>query len=85
MFLTLYLSKFEKCAHLSMCNYYVSKLFITGIVFMSLCFFLLFTLGPQLVVSCYGLDAFGHDVVRGYGAVHVPIAPGRYKLMIYFN
>ena len=36
-----------------------------------------FFLGPQLVVSCYGLDAFGHDVVRGYGAVHVPISPGR--------
>ena len=35
------------------------------------------TLGPQLVVSCYGPDAFGHDVVRGYGAVHVPISPGR--------
>lgn len=31
---------------------------------------------PQLVISCYGLDAFGHDVVRGYGAVHVPISPG---------
>lgn len=83
MFLALYLGKYEKCAHfvkdLSMCNYYISKLFITGIVFMSytLCFFLLFPLGPQLVVSCYGLDAFGHDVVRGYGAVHVPISPGR--------
>lgn len=36
-----------------------------------------FLLGPQLVLSCYGLDAFGHDVVRGYGAVHVPISPGR--------
>jgi len=35
-----------------------------------------FLSGPQLVVSCYGLDAFGHDVVRGYGAVHVPISPG---------
>ena len=29
------------------------------------------------MVSCYGPDAFGHDVVRGYGAVHVPISPGR--------
>ena len=38
---------------------------------------LLCILGPQLVVSCYGPDAFGHDVVRGYGAVHVPISPGR--------
>lgn len=36
--------------------------------------------GPQLVISCYGLDVFGHDVVRGYGAVHVPTSPGRYPL-----
>lgn len=34
--------------------------------------------GPQLVISCYGLDVFGHDVVRGYGAIHVPTSPGRY-------
>eukprot|EP00795_Rhopilema_esculentum_P009153 gene9153-16820_t len=32
---------------------------------------------PQLVVSCYGQDSVrGYDVVRGYGAVHVPISPG---------
>ncbi|XP_057313566.1 B9 domain-containing protein 1-like [Hydractinia symbiolongicarpus] len=31
---------------------------------------------PQLVISCYGPDVFGTDVVRGYGAVHVPISPG---------
>ena len=30
----------------------------------------------QLVVSVYGMDSFGNDVVRGYGAVHVPIFPG---------
>lgn len=29
------------------------------------------------MISCYGLDFYGHDVVRGYGAVHVPISPGR--------
>ncbi|XP_028417327.1 B9 domain-containing protein 1-like [Dendronephthya gigantea] len=34
---------------------------------------------PQLVVSCYGPDAFGHDVVRGYGAIHVPISPGSHS------
>ena len=28
---------------------------------------------PQLVVSVYGLDNLGNDVVRGYGAVHVPL------------
>ncbi|XP_061201711.1 B9 domain-containing protein 1 isoform X2 [Neopsephotus bourkii] len=31
---------------------------------------------PQIVVSVYGPDFFGHDVVRGYGAVHVPFTPG---------
>ncbi|XP_010212509.1 PREDICTED: B9 domain-containing protein 1 [Tinamus guttatus] len=33
---------------------------------------------PQVVVSVYGPDVFGNDVVRGYGAVHVPIEPGRH-------
>ena len=31
---------------------------------------------PQLVLAVYGLDAFGHDVIRGYGAVHIPPIPG---------
>jgi len=31
---------------------------------------------PQLVVSCYGPDVFGTDVVRGYGSIHIPISPG---------
>ncbi|XP_064479312.1 B9 domain-containing protein 1-like [Ornithodoros turicata] len=35
--------------------------------------------GPQLVVAVYGLDSFGNDVVRGYGAVHVPPIPGTHK------
>ncbi|KAJ3223773.1 B9 domain-containing protein 1 [Chytriomyces hyalinus] len=30
---------------------------------------------PQLVVCVYGLDDFGRDVVRGYGAVHVLYIP----------
>ncbi|XP_023702106.1 B9 domain-containing protein 1 isoform X3 [Cryptotermes secundus] len=34
---------------------------------------------PQLVVSVYGLDIFGNDVVRGYGLCHLPIAAGVYK------
>ena len=37
--------------------------------------------GPQLVVSCYGPDVFGTDVVRGYGAVHVPVTPGWYEIL----
>jgi B9 domain-containing protein 1 len=40
-----------------------------------LLFFLI--IGPQLVISGYGLDAFGNDVVRGYGTTHIPISPGR--------
>ena len=31
---------------------------------------------PQLVVSVYGLDSLGNDVVRGYGAIHVPLSAG---------
>ena len=34
--------------------------------------------GPQLVLSCYGQDAFGNDVIRGYGVTHIPMSPGRY-------
>ncbi len=32
---------------------------------------------PQLVVSVYGLDALGRDVVKGYGSIHLPTAAGR--------
>jgi len=34
---------------------------------------------PQLVVSAYGYDVFGNDVVRGYGVTHIPITPGRHE------
>ncbi|CAF0728564.1 unnamed protein product [Brachionus calyciflorus] len=37
---------------------------------------------PQLVVSCYGQDVFGNDVIRGYGVTHLPMSPGRHKLRI---
>jgi B9 domain-containing protein 1 len=37
---------------------------------------------PQLVVSVYGLDSFGREVVRGYGAVHVPVSPGSHSRAI---
>uniref|UniRef100_A0A8C4QPG2 B9 domain-containing protein 1 n=1 Tax=Eptatretus burgeri TaxID=7764 RepID=A0A8C4QPG2_EPTBU len=37
---------------------------------------------PQLVLSVYGPDVFGNDVVRGYGAVHIPITPGRHTRTI---
>ncbi|XP_057571343.1 B9 domain-containing protein 1 isoform X6 [Hippopotamus amphibius kiboko] len=35
-----------------------------------------------IVLSVYGPDVFGNDVVRGYGAVHVPFSPGRHKKII---
>ncbi|XP_053551001.1 B9 domain-containing protein 1 [Bombina bombina] len=34
---------------------------------------------PQIVVSVYGPDVFGNDVVRGYGAVHMPFTSGRHN------
>ncbi|KAJ0000815.1 hypothetical protein NQD34_005835 [Periophthalmus magnuspinnatus] len=37
---------------------------------------------PQLVVSVYGPDVFGNDVVRGYGATHIPITPGQHSRTI---
>ncbi|KAJ3601393.1 hypothetical protein NHX12_032362, partial [Muraenolepis orangiensis] len=35
---------------------------------------------PQIVVSVYGPDTFGNDVVRGYGATHVPFSPGHWLM-----
>jgi Ciliary basal body-associated, B9 protein len=32
---------------------------------------------PQLIVSVYGLDALGRDVVQGYGSMHLPTCAGR--------
>jgi B9 domain-containing protein 1 len=32
---------------------------------------------PQVVVSVYGLDAFGRDVIKGYGSIHLPTCAGR--------
>ncbi|MCL4157563.1 UNVERIFIED_CONTAM: hypothetical protein GTU68_064107, partial [Idotea baltica] len=32
---------------------------------------------PQLVISIYGTDFFGNDVVRGYAVCHLPTFPGR--------
>jgi B9 domain-containing protein 1 len=33
---------------------------------------------PQIVLSVYGVNVLGRDEVRGYGAVHLPITPGRH-------
>ncbi|XP_070579758.1 B9 domain-containing protein 1-like [Ptychodera flava] len=37
---------------------------------------------PQVVVNVHGQDVYGTAVVRGYGAVHVPISPGRHVRII---
>ncbi|GBF90328.1 hypothetical protein Rsub_02434 [Raphidocelis subcapitata] len=37
---------------------------------------------PQVVVSVYGVDAWGRDVVKGYGSMHLPTCPGRYELCV---
>ncbi|KRX81015.1 B9 domain-containing protein 1 [Trichinella sp. T6] len=33
---------------------------------------------PRLVLSCYGTDWFGNDVIRGYGFTHIPTSAGRH-------
>jgi len=38
---------------------------------------------PQMVVSVYGSDLFGRsDMIIGYGAVHLPLTPGRHELYV---
>ena len=38
---------------------------------------------PQIVLSVYGSDSFGRsDQILGYGAVHLPMAPGRHVLYV---
>ncbi|XP_022173500.1 B9 domain-containing protein 1-like [Myzus persicae] len=40
---------------------------------------------PQLIISVYGLDTFGNDVVRGYGVCHLPLVNGEsFEEMIMF-
>ncbi|CAJ0935401.1 unnamed protein product, partial [Mesorhabditis belari] len=35
---------------------------------------------PRLVITCYGKDFFGNDVVKGYGMFTLPTTPGRHNL-----
>ncbi|KAF6206300.1 hypothetical protein GE061_017530 [Apolygus lucorum] len=37
---------------------------------------------PQLIVSVYGIDVFGNDVVRGYGLCHLPVSAGQWTKTI---
>ncbi|CAH8858758.1 unnamed protein product [Trichobilharzia szidati] len=34
---------------------------------------------PQIVLHAYGVDVFGKDVIRGYGAVHIPMKIGSHR------
>ncbi|KAJ8681750.1 hypothetical protein QAD02_017542 [Eretmocerus hayati] len=40
---------------------------------------------PQLLLSIYGLDMFGHDVIRGYGVCRIPPIAGTHhkRIMVY--
>lgn len=38
---------------------------------------------PQLVLCVYGADWAGRDVLKGYGAVHVPTSIGRFDLKVH--
>ncbi|XP_014236788.1 B9 domain-containing protein 1-like isoform X2 [Trichogramma pretiosum] len=37
---------------------------------------------PQLLLSIYGLDSFGHDVIQGYGCCRLPPLTGRHEKRI---
>eukprot|EP01083_Nonionella_stella_P029151 80331_1 len=37
---------------------------------------------PQIVLSVYGFNAFGRDVVRGYASTRLPTRPGRHTLLV---
>ena len=37
----------------------------------------MFITGPQIVISVFGNNTLGRDEVRGYGAIHLPMTPGR--------
>ncbi|XP_020279162.1 B9 domain-containing protein 1 isoform X2 [Pseudomyrmex gracilis] len=34
---------------------------------------------PQLIMSFYGLDFFGNDVIRGYAVCHLPLQTGHHE------
>ncbi|TRY69435.1 hypothetical protein TCAL_08080 [Tigriopus californicus] len=37
---------------------------------------------PQIVISVFEMDSFGNEVIRGYGAVHIPLSPGTHNAKI---
>ncbi|KNC95925.1 hypothetical protein, variant [Spizellomyces punctatus DAOM BR117] len=37
---------------------------------------------PQMILSVYGMDGLGRDVVRGYGSIRLPRTPGMHTLYV---
>ena len=37
---------------------------------------------PQIVLGVYGPDILGRDVIRGYGAIHLPCVPGEHLIKV---
>ena len=37
---------------------------------------------PQFIISVYGLNSFGNDMIVGYGGIHLPSTPGKFNLKI---
>ncbi|CAG9460270.1 unnamed protein product [Pedinophyceae sp. YPF-701] len=37
---------------------------------------------PQIVLSVYGVDGMGREVVQGYGCTHVPVTPGQHAVKV---
>mmetsp|Transcript_44179 Transcript_44179/g.140597 ORF Transcript_44179/g.140597 Transcript_44179/m.140597 type:complete len:205 (+) Transcript_44179:202-816(+) len=37
---------------------------------------------PQMCLGIYGIDGLGRDVIKGYGCIHLPTAPGSYTLRV---
>ena len=38
---------------------------------------------PQVALSVYSVDSLGRDIVKGYGAVHLPTTTGKHKLTVH--
>lgn len=37
---------------------------------------------PRIALSVYGIDFFGRDVIRGYGAVLIPLSTGQHEIEV---
>lgn len=37
---------------------------------------------PRIALSVYGIDAFGRDIVKGYGSALVPLVSGTHRIEV---